>query len=277
MNVYKDRNGRELKVGDRVRIQVCTGRYGQTAIRQGAIVAFSPYRAITIKTDEAYSEDCGRFGVHRREAGSHVSVNAEFDGYRKHDDFEHGHEVWTELIEPPPATTQSQGNAPGDDPLATLGAEVFGEQQYAKLKRAAAAVATTQSEGKPPRMVPVPDALAILRAALQRIADNGPKTEPEEEDYDDTESAYGNGMDVAAWEAATIARTALRNAFRRAPGPNLDPNRPKRVPSWAEKSPSCVKPECSGHGVYHGTDRLGGLAAYYRCDTCPAHWSTQRI
>lgn len=39
--------------------------------------------------------------------------------------------------------------------------------------------------------------------ALQRIVDSiKPAEKPEAETYDDTESAYGNGMDVANWEVA---------------------------------------------------------------------------
>ncbi len=34
--------------------------------------------------------------------------------------------------------------------------------------------------------------------------------EPEEEDYDDTESAYNNGWDVGVSQAAKIARKALK-------------------------------------------------------------------
>ncbi len=50
-----------------------------------------------------------------------------------------------------------------------------------------------------------------LVAALERISAMFPADceEPEPEDYDDTESAYNNGSDVAAHEAATIARAAL--------------------------------------------------------------------
>lgn len=51
----------------------------------------------------------------------------------------------------------------------------------------------------------------VMLAALRKIAEMGPQDEPEEEDYDDTESAYGNGCDVAAWEAAKIARAAISN------------------------------------------------------------------
>lgn len=48
-----------------------------------------------------------------------------------------------------------------------------------------------------------------LVAALERIARMGPDDEPEDEDYDDTESAYNNGHDVAAYKAASIASNGL--------------------------------------------------------------------
>lgn len=55
-----------------------------------------------------------------------------------------------------------------------------------------------------------------MRVALGRIAAMSDDTErPEEENYHDTESAYDNGMDVAAYDAAAIARAALngKNEF----------------------------------------------------------------
>lgn len=51
-----------------------------------------------------------------------------------------------------------------------------------------------------------------LRGALRKIAElAGPADAdaPIVEDYDDTESAYGNGVDVGTWEAGQIARAAL--------------------------------------------------------------------
>ena len=46
--------------------------------------------------------------------------------------------------------------------------------------------------------------------ALQRIVDRiKPETQPDEESYDDTESAYGNGMAVANWEAAVEIEAVL--------------------------------------------------------------------
>jgi hypothetical protein len=47
------------------------------------------------------------------------------------------------------------------------------------------------------------------RAALQAITYRAPDDKPEEEDYDDTESAFNNGHDCASWEAGQIAETAL--------------------------------------------------------------------
>lgn len=52
-------------------------------------------------------------------------------------------------------------------------------------------------------------AASLMTDALKKIDGNGPVTEPDAEDYDDTESAYGNGMDVAGYEAAKVARDAL--------------------------------------------------------------------
>lgn len=63
----------------------------------------------------------------------------------------------------------------------------------------------------------------ILEEALRRIMDEAPKSEPEEEDYDDTESAYNNGNDVAWWEAKSIAAVALRKAGIEAAEPSDDP------------------------------------------------------
>lgn len=52
--------------------------------------------------------------------------------------------------------------------------------------------------------------LEIFLEALEKIISNAPDEKPEEEDYDDTESAYWNGGSVAWYEAATIARNAIK-------------------------------------------------------------------
>jgi hypothetical protein len=74
---YTDRHGRVLEIGQRVRVQVCVGRYGQTVIREGVIQSFSPYSGMTL--------DTGYTTLTR-------------SGYEKFEDFEHGHEKWTEII-----------------------------------------------------------------------------------------------------------------------------------------------------------------------------------
>jgi len=96
---FTDRNGRLIKPGHHVRIQVCTGRYGQTAIRQGTVTKLSNWGGFMIKTDKDFTEDCGRFGVQLRKAGSEVYVTVPRGGYQKFEDFEHGHETWVEVIE----------------------------------------------------------------------------------------------------------------------------------------------------------------------------------
>jgi hypothetical protein len=87
---YEDRHGRQLEVGQIVRVQHCVGRYGQTDIVEGRIKAISPYGVVTL--DQAW----GR-GSTQIVAGV-VTVTVSRTGYDKLDDFEHGHEKWTEII-----------------------------------------------------------------------------------------------------------------------------------------------------------------------------------
>lgn len=61
-----------------------------------------------------------------------------------------------------------------------------------------------------------------MEAALREIAENGPDEEPEAEDYDDTESAYSNGLEVEAWRLAAIAHKGLVAAAAAAPAPADD-------------------------------------------------------
>lgn len=73
-----DRHGRELKIGQIVEIQHCVGRYGQTRIEEGEITHF------------------GLGGV-TLDGWKWVTIAP--NGYHKHDDIEHGHEIWTEIVE----------------------------------------------------------------------------------------------------------------------------------------------------------------------------------
>lgn len=80
---YTDRYGRALAVGRRVRVQYCVGRYGQTDIVEGVIETLYPDLAgLTL----------------RRADGSLKYVNIERNGFHKFEDFEHGHERWTEIV-----------------------------------------------------------------------------------------------------------------------------------------------------------------------------------
>ena len=79
MGEFTDRNGRPLKVGQRIRVQHCIGRYGQTEIVSGVITHIVTYCGATL--------DGNRY------------VTIPHNGYSKHNDFEHGHEKWAEIIE----------------------------------------------------------------------------------------------------------------------------------------------------------------------------------
>jgi hypothetical protein len=87
---YQDRHGIKLEVGQVVRVQHCVGRYGQTEIVEGRIADISAYGGITL--DQAVSRG--------RSLGK-VYVTVTRKGYEKFDDFEHGHEKWTEVLTSP--------------------------------------------------------------------------------------------------------------------------------------------------------------------------------
>lgn len=60
-----------------------------------------------------------------------------------------------------------------------------------------------------------------MQVALIEIVNMAPEEEPDVEDYDDTESASSRGIEVGHWEAAEIARKALKEIG--AYFPNLKP------------------------------------------------------
>ena len=78
-----DRFGCQLHVGDRIRAQVCVGRYGQTSIVETIVPnAHEPYGLI--------SAGVRTIGFHYRDGkliGQHV-----------HNDYDHGHETWVEIV-----------------------------------------------------------------------------------------------------------------------------------------------------------------------------------
>ena len=86
-----DRHGARIHVGDRLRAQVCTGRYGQTAIIETIITkAHWPY--CQWNPPEA----------------PRTVVRAEYEPsqpralrcYYRHTDYEHAHEAWAEILPP---------------------------------------------------------------------------------------------------------------------------------------------------------------------------------
>jgi len=94
-----DRHGTPLAIGQRLRVQVCVGRYGQTAIRQGIIEELDErLSGVVLRLDAGFTENCGRFGMHYRPTGSSFFVGVERNGFYEHVDFEHAHKVWSEII-----------------------------------------------------------------------------------------------------------------------------------------------------------------------------------
>lgn len=91
-----DRYGKPVCVGDRIRAQVCVGRYGQTKIHEGVVCeqskeapAHAQYSQLLFRTDGGKLEYAGvEYG------GSNSTVGK---CYRNHEDFEHGHESWVEV------------------------------------------------------------------------------------------------------------------------------------------------------------------------------------
>lgn len=80
-----DRNGVRVCLGDTIRAQVCVGPYGQTRVIEGIV-------------DQAHWQYCS-FCIN----GKSVSTTIDFEldrlvCHRVHNDFEHGHETWAEVI-----------------------------------------------------------------------------------------------------------------------------------------------------------------------------------
>lgn len=106
----RDKNGLELHVGDIVRVQETSGRYGQTrsfaARLLDAVIAEGAYglRAVIVE---------GGFTVYGSCGNSHYSIGSEYllqlkttkhgDQYWCHhtnQDWEHGHDTFVEIIQP---------------------------------------------------------------------------------------------------------------------------------------------------------------------------------
>lgn len=103
---YTDRHGRALAPGLRVRVCHCVGPYGQTATFAGVLEGIDEYGGVRVKLSHAHVHSTSRQCTAYK-AGDSFYVASVFGppdaakvirGYRKHEDFEHGHEVWIEVI-----------------------------------------------------------------------------------------------------------------------------------------------------------------------------------
>lgn len=90
-----DRHGVQICAGDRLRVQVCVGRYGTVErfeIEVGS--TYEPYGQILFSTPRH-----ARRGIFFH-LGPHAAGIHWMRGYHRFDDFEHGHETWAEVIAP---------------------------------------------------------------------------------------------------------------------------------------------------------------------------------
>ena len=82
-----DADGTPVEVGDKVKFQICTGRYGQTASGESTVKYIMPnYPGIGLTN------------------GKMCHVNYDFDKkiwrcFKEHVDFEHGHKTWLVVSE----------------------------------------------------------------------------------------------------------------------------------------------------------------------------------
>jgi hypothetical protein len=99
--VYLDKNPEPLEIGSKVSVRHCVGLYGQCATVSGELVSIDQCSGVRIRVDDECVEDRGRLGTRHLKPGDETYIAGVFCpdkgvqvGYRKHEDFEHGHEVW---------------------------------------------------------------------------------------------------------------------------------------------------------------------------------------
>lgn len=91
-----DRHGNPICIGDSIRVKRCVGRYGETITEEGIVVPQTD--------DNPEHADYGNFR-YRNNKGKIECAGVRFDYqtqqavcYTKHNDFEHGHERWVEVL-----------------------------------------------------------------------------------------------------------------------------------------------------------------------------------
>lgn len=105
-------------------------------------------------------------------------------------------------------------------PMAPLTSDLVKPDLRSQLRFLASIIGTSSQQGRNEArqtVAYVEHVTARLLADLTSLAALWPEGDPapEEEDYDDTESAYSNGQDVANYEAAKIAHSAIAVAMGR--------------------------------------------------------------
>jgi hypothetical protein len=88
---YIDKNRKPVVDGARVAVQHCTGRYGQTQLHEGKLLRITSTSVwIELDTGDPLFIP-GVFHLDRQEAKT-------LTGYNKHEDYEHGHETWLQVL-----------------------------------------------------------------------------------------------------------------------------------------------------------------------------------
>jgi hypothetical protein len=101
---YLDMNSHPLAIGQRVSIKHCVGRYGECRTATGELLEIDQYSGVRIRLNHTYTEDRGRFGRRCLVAGDETYIASVFSfkdgiqlGFKKFEDFEHGHEEWIKI------------------------------------------------------------------------------------------------------------------------------------------------------------------------------------
>jgi hypothetical protein len=102
--VIYDRNKKVLESGMHVEVQYCSGKYGQTQKVTGVLKEADPYGGVYIILDSNHhpfykGSDYYKGGDTFYACGvfEHDFTLKALVGYRKFEDFEHGHECWVEI------------------------------------------------------------------------------------------------------------------------------------------------------------------------------------
>ena len=117
---YIDKNGDPVECGCSVRIKFCDGPYGQTQTVEGVIEKIDQYSGAYVRLATA-AVDRTRDGLRHLKPGDGMYVPLPYtyrfsDGKyicsKSHNDYEHGHEAWVEVLGPPPKDNAVQSASP---------------------------------------------------------------------------------------------------------------------------------------------------------------------